>query len=257
MQSERLQNPRLLVFTLGERQESRRRRLLPAAMRSIERRLHRACLEQTLEAGRGAGFAIEVSSPTPLSLAPDIVQRRQDRGTFGGRIASTLRRAFAEGGGPLALVGTDVPGLEARHLRQTRQALAADPSRVVIGPSPDGGFYLLAAAQPLEEVLGEVRWCSRDALRSLRRALERAGRPVVMLPPLADLDERSDLEQWLAGPGRHAHLLGRHWHHLAAQLTQLLAAARRPAADVRRIDLCSPLSTVLWVRGPPRHRLAA
>ncbi len=252
MQSEHLQRPRLLVFTLGERQESRRRRLLPAALRGEECRLHRACLDQALEAGRQACFDLEVSSPSPLGgLAPDIIPRRQARGSFAQRITAALRRAFARSGQPLVLVGSDVPGLRAEHFQQTREALAADPRRVVVGPSPDGGFYLLAATQPLDSVLDQVRWRCRGTLASLRRALRRAGRPLTLLAPLADLDRRSDLEQWLAGQKLRRSLVDSVWGHLVALLLEILAALRRAGPAYRRSAQGRGTLRTPWVRGPP------
>lgn len=252
MQSEHLQRPRLLVFTLGERQESRRRRLLPVAHRGEECRLHRACLDQALEAGRQASFDLEVASPSPLGgLAPDIIPRHQTRGTFAQRITAVLRRAFARSGRPLVLVGSDVPGLQAEHLQQTRAALASDPRRVVVGPSPDGGFYLLAATQPLGSVLDQIRWRCRGTLSSLRRALKRAGRPLTLLAPLTDLDQRSDLECWLAEQGLRRSSPGAVWAQLTRLLLRLLAALRRVVSDDHGADLGRCTDRVFRVRGPP------
>lgn len=251
MQSERLQLPRLLVFTLGEAHESRRRRLLPAAFRPIERRLHRACLEQAFAAGRGAGFALEVSSPSTLRLPDDVTARRQCRGSFGRRITTAFHRASSHGSEPLVLVGSDVPGLTADHLKRTHQALIDDPNQVVIGPSPDGGFYLLAAARPLGNALDGVRWRSRETLSSLRQALARIGRPVVLLSPLADLDRRADLEQWLAqnNPGvLESSLL---WRDLGRRLLEIFSWLRRSTrvGNAPRAFQRSPRR--LPVRGPP------
>ncbi len=188
----------LLVFTLGARRESRRRRLLPPAQKVIEDSLHQACLDAALAAGRAAGFRLEVSSPQGLDLPADVDRRPQPGADFGSRLEGVVEAAIAEQGAPTVLVGSDVPDLRARHLRRTLEALAEDPDRVVIGPSPDGGFYLLAAARPFGGLLSRVRWRCRETLRSLVAALRDQGRPVVMLPSLADLDRRADLERWLA-----------------------------------------------------------
>lgn len=192
------QQPTLLIFTLGASCEARRRRLLPASHERLERRLHQACLDTALAAGRNAGCILEVAAPLDLDLPIDAHQSPQHGSGFGDRLARAWQDAFDAHGGPLLLVGSDVPGLTARPLRRAQTLLAEDPTRVVLGPSPDGGFYLLAAARPLGDALDSVCWCNRNTLRTLRRALERAGRPVVLLAPLADLDQRRDLERWLA-----------------------------------------------------------
>ena len=194
--------PTLLVFTLGAGCESRRRQLLPASLHAIETRLHQACLEATLAAGRAAGCRLEVSSPLNLGLPSDVRSRSQPGCGFGKRLELATSEAFAEHGGAVILVGSDVPDIDSSHLEGAIQLLEEDDDRVVIGPSPDGGFYLLAASRPLESALGEVRWRCRETLHSLQRALRREGRPVVLLPALADLDQRSDLERWLASVAR-------------------------------------------------------
>ena len=222
---------------------------MPSAHRPLEQRLHRACLEQALDAGRGAGFAVEVASPAALDLPADIEQRRQVQGSFGHRVSKALEDAFVRHQGPWILVGSDVPGLTVDHLQRTRRALQEDPSRVVIGPSPDGGFYLLATAQPLEDALDGVRWCCRETLSSLRRALAKLGRSVVLLSPLADLDCRSDLERWLA-EGRRA--LGRlDWNQLTAQLLQILARLRQGSATSQPAHLLARHLQRQVPRGPP------
>ncbi len=240
----------LLVFTLGARCESRRRKLLPLAQKAVEDSLHQACLDAALAAGRAAGLRLEVSSPLELALPADVDRRRQRGPNFGSRLTSAFERTFAEQGGPVVLVGSDVPDLEACHLRRTLEVLDEDPDNVVIGPSPDGGFYLLAAAKPLAATLSQVHWRCRQTLSSLKRALCRQGRKIVLLTPLADLDRRSDLEHWLASlpagtmsPRWQDDL----WRGLSRRLLEILA-------HLRRIWLAAIPSGSLG-REPRAHRL--
>jgi len=239
--------PALLVFTLGESHESRRRRLLPASWSALEQRLHRACLETALDAGRAAGCRLQVSSPVDCGLPTDVAHRPQQGRSFGTRLRHALGEAFAATQGPVALVGSDVPGLSAGHLRRSFELLEKNPEQVVIGPSPDGGFYLLASAKPLDEALAEVRWCCRDTLHSLRRALERRGRPVVLLPVLGDLDHRIDLEQWLAAHHRDKGP----WHRLVTMLSTLLLLLCRPLEDLPTARPLAPSFARPQERGPP------
>ncbi len=129
--------------------------------------------------------------------------------------------AFERGPGPLLVVGTDVPGLGSRHLGQALALLKGDPDRVVLGPSPDGGLYLLAAGRPIPGLARAARWCRRDTLRSLLGALRALGRSVTLLDPLEDLDRPADLERWLARADER-------WRALAGLLREALSALRRP-----------------------------
>ncbi len=198
----------LLIMTRGAAAEVRRRRLLPRAAGN-ERVLHALGFESAMAAGVQAGCRIVISSPEPLdpALTGGAVTLRQRGRTFGERFADALARVFARFSGPVVVVGTDTPDLDAAHIRRAFAALGSGPgrSRVVLGPSRDGGFYLLGASRPLEDVAWEsVSWCSRATRQTLRSALEQAGRGVVFLRPLADLDRPADLERWLAEPCRSA-----------------------------------------------------
>lgn len=191
-------------------------------MRDLEIGLRHGCLETALAAGRSSGCRIEVCSPSPLAL-PEGAEHVPQQGTgFGSRLEGAMRGAFARGASPLVVVGTDVPGLAPSHVTRALELLTDDPGRVVLGPSPDGGFYLLATRRPIEG-LAELPWCRRDTLRGLLRALREAGRPVVLLPPLEDLDRPADLDRWLAGPRPD----GR-WRPLARLLRTALSLRRRP-----------------------------
>ena len=219
--------PTLLVFTLGATRDSARRGILPADLRTLEVDLGQSCLDAALDAGRACGCRLEVCSPSALPLPGEVLHVPQ-RGTgFGERLARAADGAFKRGAAPLVIVGTDVPGLAARHVHEALSHLAADPDGVVLGPSPDGGLYLLAAGRPIEG-LETVRWCRRDTLRNLVRALRAAGRPVTLLESLADLDRRADLESWLAGSPGQDH----RWLWLARELRRLFSERRRPAVPV-------------------------
>jgi uncharacterized protein DUF2064 len=221
--------PTLLVFTLGAVHESARRSLLPQRLRDLEIDVRQGCLDAVLAAGRACGCRLEVCSPSPVDLPEDARNVPQSGTDFGSRLEGALRDAFARGAGALLVTGTDVPALAARHLSRALALLEDDPDRVVLGPSPDGGFYLLAAGRPVVNLKAATRWCGRGTLRGLLRALEAAGRPVVLLEPLADLDRRTDLESWLAArPSREGV-----WRALSLLLRRRLAEACRPLMPIR------------------------
>ncbi len=192
-------SPTLLVFTLGAIRESARHSLVPDKLRGLEIDLREGCMAAALTAGRECGCRLEVSSPSPIPLPADARNVPQPGAGFGSRLERAMLGAFERGAGPLLIVGTDVPGLSSRHLDEALSLLDGDPERVVIGPSPDGGLYLLAARRPIDGLAASVRWCRRETLRDLLQTLRAAGRPVVLLAPLADLDRPADLERWLAG----------------------------------------------------------
>lgn len=219
-------SPVLLALSRGASSERARRRLLPGALGALEQETHEALLAATFAAGREAGCRLAVSCPTPVSAASgEIAWLPQTEGDFGDRLAGAVSRCSALGDGPLLIAASDVPGLSSSHLEQAISSLAEDPERVVLGPSPDGGMYLVAFARPIPGLATAARWCRRDTLQSFVRALAALGRPVLLLSPLHDLDRRADFHRWLAG--RSAANL---WWGLLGVLRRALAARLRPAA---------------------------
>ena len=239
--------PTLLVFTLGTPAESARRALLPAGHRALERELWETCLAASLEAGRTCGCALEVCSPARLTLPADALHAPQSDGPFGARLERALGDAFARGAGPLLVVGTDVPGFSSRSIEQALTALGGDPDRVVLGPSPDGGFYLLACHRPIDGLAGATRWRRRDTLRGLIRSLRAAGRTVELLAPLRDLDRPADLEIWLADRSADGIL----WLGLATSIARILADLRRPPVPLLSGRRLPAFAAAARGRAPP------
>ncbi|MDX1501327.1 MAG: DUF2064 domain-containing protein [Thermoanaerobaculia bacterium] len=233
----------LLVFTRGPVRERRRRLLLPAHSQMLERQLYLRCLDEAVAAGSAAGCRVVVSSPEPVAVPASVERLHQSGSGFGARLMDALARA-GRNAAPVVVVGTDAPGLTARTVRDSLAELRRDPERVVVGPSPDGGFYLLAATRPLTAELEQVAWCRRGALASLLAALARAGRPVTLLAPLADLDRPADLERLLARGG----LTRGVWRDLGRRLAELLAGLKLPPAP----PVLPPLGLALAGPTPPR-----
>jgi hypothetical protein len=118
---------------------------------------------------------------------------------------------------------------------------------VVLGPSPDGGFYLLATARPLRELSG-LPWQRSDTLAQLLAALRQNARSVTLLAPLRDLDRPQDLTRWL---GR-CRGISSFWSSLVALLRRALS---RLGSLIVPETLGRPLRRPLPVSGgrsPPR-----
>jgi CTP:molybdopterin cytidylyltransferase MocA len=240
--------PSLLVFTLDPARDCARQRLLPERFEGLERAIRGHSLERAVAAGLASGCRVEVSSPEPLALG-DPVRWAEQRGEgFGERFRHALSQAHGRSEGPLVVIGSDAPGLSAAHLEAALEELEAEPDRVVLGPSPDGGFYLLATRRPLDAELASVRWCRGDTLRSLIAALEASGIAVSLIAPLEDLDRPRDLLAWLTRPS----LLRSSWSGLVTLVRRLLAMLCRPQLPPTLGRLRPAFATVATGRGPPR-----
>ncbi|MDX1645147.1 MAG: DUF2064 domain-containing protein [Thermoanaerobaculia bacterium] len=200
MSSDTSSDATLLVFTLGPAADSRRRPVLPPRLGGLERGLRWGCLGGILDAGRDCGVDLAVATDADLDLPADVRRVEQSGRTFAARLAGAVRRAeSSRPDRPLVVVGADLPGFRRTHLDDALARLADDPDAVVVGPSPDGGVYLIAARRPLAGVFERVEWCREHTRSHLIEVLARRGHRVVLLPPLADLDRPGDLAHLLAG----------------------------------------------------------
>jgi glycosyltransferase A (GT-A) superfamily protein (DUF2064 family) len=144
-----------------------------------------------------------VAAPGPPGPPPPGTVGLSQRGrTFAERLANALADARRLGYEAIVVVPGDVPGLQARHLRAAFARLRACPA--VLGPSPDGGVYLLGVRGDFAPVLAGVPWCTAQVFETL---FANAGRAAV-LPPLADVDGHAHLRALRSIPGLDAELAG-------------------------------------------------
>lgn len=122
----------------------------------------------------------------------------QPEGDLGARMLAALEagqmagQAAGQSAAPAALViGTDAPTLPLTHLASGREALQG--ADIVLGPSSDGGYYLIGARRTAPGMFDGVRFSTRYTLADTRRACAAAGLSVALLSPWYDVDTPADL----------------------------------------------------------------
>ena len=135
------------------------------------------------------------------ALVPSWVGLLPQRGDgLGERLAAATGDVFRRHGGPLAVVGTDVPVLDAERIREAFTALAGG-SDVCLGPARDGGYYLIAMRQMYPELLQGIPWGTEAVFEMTYDAARRLGLRVRLLPRLSDVDRPEDLDVWRRASG--------------------------------------------------------
>jgi glycosyltransferase A (GT-A) superfamily protein (DUF2064 family) len=109
---------------------------------------------RVLAAAAALGVDLVVVGPA----APGIRRLPQRGDGFAERLGNAFADARALGYGEIVAVPTDVPRLGARQLAAAFRGLTVHG--VVLGPSPDGGVYLLGIGTGIDPaaLLGGVRW---------------------------------------------------------------------------------------------------
>lgn len=169
-------------------------RLAPAVGPEGAARLARAFFQDTLTMVRGLDrgrVAVAVAGdPGALDLPGDVEVWPQGTGDLGDRMERVLLRALG-GGGRALLVGTDSPGLPPRVVETARATLVTHDA--VLGPTDDGGFYLIGLRRGAPGLLAGLPWSRSDTLVSTEARLRQTGLSVSLAAPWFDVDVPEDL----------------------------------------------------------------
>jgi rSAM/selenodomain-associated transferase 1 len=115
-------------------------------------------------------------------------QRGRD---LGERIENAFAESFRRGARKVVAIGTDTPWMGTEPLRTALAWLDADD--VVLGPSFDGGYYLVGARRMVPEIFHGIAWGTSTVLNATRLALERSATSYRLVAWDFDLDRPADL----------------------------------------------------------------
>lgn len=117
----------------------------------------------------------------------------QPEGDLGLRLRYAVALAFAAGAQQVLIAGSDAPGLDRMLWQAAFDGL--DDHDAVLGPALDGGYYLLGLRAELPALFESIPFSTdRVAAETLAR-LHAAGRRVLKLPVLCDVDRPEDLQR--------------------------------------------------------------
>ncbi|MBI3768796.1 MAG: TIGR04282 family arsenosugar biosynthesis glycosyltransferase [Deltaproteobacteria bacterium] len=183
--------------------------------------------------------------PATAAAAPSFVARlarrhgvpvmSQGEGDLGARMRGIATAALASMSG-VVLLGSDVPTLPVARVIAALRALRsrgvrpprgvrprATPTRVVLGPSLDGGYHLLGLRAPVPDIFRRMPWSSDRVLARTLARLRRARITPTLLPAWYDVDTPADVD-----------LLTRHLALLATLGEDRCPRTRRVLARLRR-----------------------
>lgn len=108
---------------------------------------------------------------------------------LGERLINAATELLNNGFESVCLINSDSPTLPAKILTTAASLLAQDGDRVVLGPSQDGGYYLIGLKRPHRYLFERIAWSTADVLsHTIERAAE-IDLPVELLPMWYDVDD--------------------------------------------------------------------
>lgn len=114
----------------------------------------------------------------------------QEGPELGARLLSAFQWTYRQGFSRTILIGSDSPHISLEIIEQARAAL--DDADVVLGPSEDGGYYLIAMRKPYDVFSGIPMSTNVVAQMTITSALQQ-GLTTCLLDQLYDIDELPDL----------------------------------------------------------------
>jgi uncharacterized protein len=211
-------NEAIVVFTKSPVAGEVKTRLLDRLSAAEAAEVHEACLQDTMrlvEAVPRCGRWLLVAPSSSAGAEPaafrpgDGWRRGWQRGVeLGARLAAAFAEVVRQGARKVVAIGTDTPWMGRQRIRLALDWL--DRADFVLGPSLDGGYYLIGTRRLEPAIFRAIPWGTHHVLLFTRRALERAGRSYRLLPVDFDLDRPEDLvraaEILRADPSRAEHL---------------------------------------------------
>ena len=137
----------------------------------------------------GAESAYDDILPADFSLLP----QRGDK--FGERLYFAVEDLFKCGFEAVCLIDSDSPTVPAENFAEAAELLSTHEDRVVLGPSDDGGYYLIGVKKPHWRLFEQIDWSTERVLnQTIQRAME-LELEVKLLPSGYDVDDGASLRR--------------------------------------------------------------
>lgn len=116
----------------------------------------------------------------------------------GSHLGEKMRHAFLElfqlNYTKIVIVGTDIPELSTTLIQEAFEAL--NSHEVVLGPTKDGGYYLLGLKKLHHELFAEeIPWSTPLVFEKTRQICQAKKLSLYELKLLSDIDDYTDLQQ--------------------------------------------------------------
>jgi rSAM/selenodomain-associated transferase 1 len=137
----------------------------------------------------GMEAAYETILPPEFFLVP---QRGDD---FGERLIFAAEDLFALGFQSVCLINSDSPTVPAESFAEAAIELADPRDRLVLGPSDDGGYYLIGLKQMHRRLFEQIDWSTERVFAQTKERAAELGLQVHELASGLDVDDRASLEK--------------------------------------------------------------
>jgi rSAM/selenodomain-associated transferase 1 len=177
-------------------------RLCPPLSPTDTAALYRCFLLDTLEETRSVADVTTAVAYTPAdarasfeATCPGIVLVPQRGEDLGARLSSAFEELFGLGFGAVIAIGADTPTLPGAYLRSALHLIENPGVDLVLGPSEDGGYYLIGLRALYRQLFEDIPWSTDRVLAETLRRAKHARLAAACLPMWWDIDTSDDLNR--------------------------------------------------------------
>jgi rSAM/selenodomain-associated transferase 1 len=164
--------------------------------------LYEALLRDTI--GLAAQLGVQLAIAITPADATEYFRRISPSGTvllpvvgvdIGDCLSQALGRLLADGYAKALALNSDGPTLPIAYLRQALAALENHEIDIVLGPSEDGGYYLIGLKEPHPGLFQGIAWSTDRVMAQTLIRAETMGLEVFQLPSWYDVDTAAELDR--------------------------------------------------------------
>ena len=166
-------------------------------------RLYEAFLRDAIDRYSTLEADVHLYVSPPLEAWPeglrggDFLLCQQEGEGLGQRMKHAFQRTIAAGYRRVVITGTDHPTLPLSYLRQAFQALHKTPS-LCIGPSDDGGYYLLGMTTTHAHLFEEMSYSHPEVFEEALQKASATQSRLTVLPLWYDVDAPAELHRLIS-----------------------------------------------------------
>ncbi|WP_152514451.1 TIGR04283 family arsenosugar biosynthesis glycosyltransferase [Chrysiogenes arsenatis] len=195
----------LILFTRYPQAGTTKTRLIPTLGAAKAALLQRRMTEHAITTARqlrqttahGIRLHVSYSGGHPRDfrawLGSDIDFTSQPLGDLGARLHHSFGESFAHGSAATLVLGSDIPAITPQLLAEAFDQLEKPETDVVIGPTVDGGYYLIGLKKPCAALFQAIDWGTDVVRQQTVQICQQHGLQVAELPMLSDVDTAEDL----------------------------------------------------------------
>ena len=191
----------LIIFAKAPKPGQVKTRLGPDLSPEEASRLYEAFVMDVLRATEGLCGITRIVGCTPTQDDPFFrsladrypIQLMDQQGVdLGERMRKALEETHCQGPGPVVIIGTDSPTLPMEFIQKAFVLLC--DHELVLGPSHDGGYYLIGCRENIPPIFEKIPWGSDQVFAMTLKRVVDLKLKCALLPFWYDVDTLSDLK---------------------------------------------------------------